>query len=112
MRFPYKVKDFKSVQKNFDYLTGWLAKSVVGVKVGTPPVVSGVRSTGAITMAAGLSVNAYDVSGFTVVKGYIVIDITPVTHNNWTWYPAATGIVFINSGVAQTVTVSYMVVGT
>lgn len=101
MRFPHKIKD-KFVQSNFDYLSSRFGVSKMSpVRVASAP------------MPVGLSGFTVDGSGFTTVQGIIVVRTEPSAHYTFTYFPqpSVPNIAFNNSGVAQTLTLHYIVVG-
>lgn len=73
--------------------------------------ISELRTTTA-TMATGTNAFALDLTGITG-PGVLVVSMAPATHHTWTWYPhvGLGGLLFVNSGVSQSVTVKYYVVG-
>lgn len=70
------------------------------------------RRTISTTMPVGVNSFAFDFSGVPVAEGVIGLMITPTTHNTFTWYVHHTvGLVINNTGVAQTFTATYYVIG-
>lgn len=102
MSLPFRVKD-KSIQGNFDYLSH---------RVGSNKA-SDIRVVPVYAMPVGISALAVDKSGLTTVQGIIIVEMNPAGHYNYSYHPRPVipDIAFNNTGVAQNIRVSYIVLG-
>lgn len=113
------LRAWRDAQLNFDHLAKRAVERPTDQSANTPAAILGtampfrvseIRITTA-NMVVGVAALPLTLTGFTAFAGIWVIYIQPATHNTFTWYPRAGDIVFNNTGVLQSVTVRYMLVG-